>query len=369
HFEQRDDGEIYFFDRIWIPSVGGVRKLIMDEAHTSRYSVHPGADKMYYDLRDLYWWPDMKRDIAEYLPKSSSGHDTIWIVVDRLTKSAHFLPIHEDYKTEKLAKIYTNENVARHGVPTRHEYGCQSERTIQTLEDMLRACVMDFGGSWDTHLPLIEFSYNNSYHTSIKCAPFEALYGRKCRSPVIWTEVGESQLIGPEIVQETTEKIVQIKERLKTARSRQKSYADKRRKPLEFEVGDRVLLKVSPWKGVVRFGKKGKLAPRYVGPFEIIERVGPVAYRLKLPQELSCVHDTFHVSNLKKCLAEPDVQVPLDEIEVDENLRFVEEPLEIVERDVKKLKRRRIPLVKVRWNSRQGAEYTWEREDQFHRST
>ncbi|GJS75532.1 putative reverse transcriptase domain-containing protein [Tanacetum coccineum] len=241
----------------------------------------------------------------------------------------------------------------------------QSERTIQTLEDMLRACVMDFGGSWDTHLPLIEFSYNNSYHTSIKCAPFEALYGRKCRSPVIWTEVGESQLIGPEIVQETTEKIVQIKERLKTARSRQKSYADKRRKPLEFQVGDRVLLKVSPWKGVVRFGKKGKLAPRYVGPFEIVERVGPVAYRLKLPQELSCVHDTFHVSNLKKCLAEPDVQVPLDEIEIDENLRFVEEPIEIVERDVKKLKRRRIPLVKVRWNSRQGAEYTWEHEDQF----
>ncbi|GJW43763.1 hypothetical protein Tco_0072562 [Tanacetum coccineum] len=183
--------------------------------------------------------------------------------------------------------------------------------------------------------------------------------------PSLSHRVGESQLIGPEIVQETTEKIVQIKERLKTARSRQKSYADKRRKPLEFQVGDRVLLKVSPWKGVVRFGKKGKLAPRYVGPFEIVECVGPVAYRLKLPQELSCVHDTFHVSNLKKCLAEPDVQVPLDEIEIDENLRFVEEPIEIVERDVKKLKRRRIPLVKVRWNSRQGAEYTWEHEDQF----
>ncbi|GKF60324.1 putative reverse transcriptase domain-containing protein, partial [Tanacetum coccineum] len=162
-------------------------------------------------------------------------------------------------------------------------------------------------------IPLIEFSYNNSYHTSIKCAPFEAMYGWKCRSPVIWTEVGESQLIGPEIVQETTEKIFQIKKRLKTTRSLQKSYADKRR----------------------------KLAPRYVGPFEIIERVGPVAYRLKLPQELSCVHDTFHVSNLKKCLAEPDVQVPLDDIEIDENLHFVEEPLEIVERDVKKLKRRR----------------------------
>ncbi|GJS85011.1 putative reverse transcriptase domain-containing protein [Tanacetum coccineum] len=321
---------------------------------------------MYYDLRDLYWWPGMKRDIAEYvsrcltcsktksehqkpsgflqqleipewkwekitmdfvtkLPKSSNGHDMIWVVVDRLTKSAYFLPIREDYKMEKLAKIYTNEIVARHGVPVliisnrdgrfmshlwqafQEELGTrldmstayhpqtdgQSERTIQTLEDMLRACVIDFGGSWDTHLPLIEFSYNNSYYTSIKCAPFEALYGRKCRSPVKWTEVGER-----------------------------------------------------------------KIAPRYVGPFEIMEHVGPVAYRLKLPQELSCVHDTFHVSNLKKCLAEPDVQVPLDEIEIDENLRFIEEPIEIVDRDVKKLKRRRIPLVKVHWNSRQGAKYT-----------
>ncbi|GJU70272.1 hypothetical protein Tco_1256531 [Tanacetum coccineum] len=176
---------------------------------------------------------------------------------------------------------------------------------------------------------------------------------------------GDTELIGPELVQETTENIFQIKERLKTARSCQKSYADKRRKPLEFKVGDRVLLKVSPWKGMVRFGKKRKLAPRYVGSFEIVECVGPVAYRLKLPQELSCVHDTFHVSNLKKCLADPNVQVPLDEIEIDENLRFVEEPIEIVERDVKKLKRRRIPLVKVRWNSRQGAKYTWEHEDQF----
>ncbi|GJY69598.1 hypothetical protein Tco_0472580 [Tanacetum coccineum] len=239
HFERQDDGGIYLFDRIWIPSVGDVRKLFMDEAHTS------------------------------------------------------------------------------------------------------------------------------SYHKSIKCAPFEALYGQKCRSLVIWAEVGESQLIGPEVVHETTEKIAQIKERLKTARSRQKNYADKRCKTLEFKFEDRVLLKVSPWKGVVRFGKKGKLAPRYVGPFEIVECVRPVAYRLKLPQELSCIHDTFHVSNLKKCLAESDIQVPLEEIEIDENLRFIEEPIEIMARDVKKLKRRRIPLVKVRWNSRQGAEYTWEREDQF----
>ncbi|GKE45167.1 putative reverse transcriptase domain-containing protein [Tanacetum coccineum] len=179
----------------------------------------------------------------------------------------------------------------------------QSERTIQTLEDMLRACVIDFGGSWDAHLLLAEFSYNNSYHTSIRCSSFEALYGRKCRSPVLWAEIGEGGLIRPELVQEITDKVVVIKERLQAARDRQKSYADNMHKPLEFEIRDRVMLKVLPWKGVVRFGKKGKLAPRYVGPFEILERIGHVAYQLRLPEELSGVHDTFHVSNLKKCLA------------------------------------------------------------------
>ncbi|GJZ53451.1 putative reverse transcriptase domain-containing protein [Tanacetum coccineum] len=269
---------------------------------------------------------------------------------------------------DRLARLYLNEIVARHGVPisiisdrdsrftsrfwqsmqealgTRLDMSTayhpqtdgQSERTIQTLEDMLRACVLDFGGSWDVHLPLVEFSYNNSYHSSVRCAPFEALYGRKCRSPIMWAEVGEGQLIGPELVQETTEKISQIKDRLKAARDRQKSYADKRRKPLEFSVGDYVLLKVSPWKGVVRFGKKGKLAPRFVGPFEIVEKVGLVAYRLRLPEELNGVHDTFHVSNLKKCLADPTLQVPLDEIQVDAKLNFVEEPVKILEREFKK---------------------------------
>ncbi|GJS27674.1 putative reverse transcriptase domain-containing protein [Tanacetum coccineum] len=157
---------------------------------------------------------------------------------------------------------------------------------------MLRAYVIDFGGSWDVHLPLAEFSNNNSYHLSIRCAPFEALYGRKCRSPVLWAEIGES-----------------------------------RSKPLEFEVGNQVLLKVSPWKGVVRFGKKGKLAPRYVGPFEILEMIGPIAYRLRLPEELSSVHDTFYVSNLKKCLADANLHVSLEEIKDDKTLRFVEEPV------------------------------------------
>ncbi|GKB11937.1 putative reverse transcriptase domain-containing protein [Tanacetum coccineum] len=168
----------------------------------------------------------------------------------------------------------------------------QSERTIQTLEDMLRACILDFGGSWDVHLLLVEFSYNNSYHSSVRCALFEALYGRKCRSPIMWAEVGEGQLIGPELVQETTEKISQIKDRLKAARD------------------------LSPWKGVVRFGKKGKLAPRFVGPFEIVEKVGHVAYRLDLPEELNGVHDTFPLCHHKKpnCLADPTLKVPLDEI-------------------------------------------------------
>ncbi|GJW80354.1 putative reverse transcriptase domain-containing protein [Tanacetum coccineum] len=223
----------------------------------------------------------------------------------------------------------------------------QSERTIQTLEDMLSAYILDFKGSWDIHLLLVEFSYNNSYHASVRCASFEALYGRKCRSPIMWDEVGEGQLIGPELVQETTEKISQIKDTLKVARDHQKSYADKRRKPLEFSVCDYVLLKVSPWKGVVRFGKKRKLTPRFVGPFDIIKKVGPVAYRLDFPKELNGVHHMFHVSNLKKCLADPTLQVPLDEIRVDAKLNFVEEPVKILEKEFKKLKRSRIAIVKL----------------------
>ncbi|GJU87248.1 reverse transcriptase domain-containing protein [Tanacetum coccineum] len=340
-------------------------------------------------------WENITMDFITKLPRTRSGHDVIWVVVDRLTKSAHFLAIREDYSTEKLARLYTDEIVARHGVPmsiisdrdarftsrlwktfqkalgTRLDMSTayhpqtdgQSEHTIQTLKDMLRACVIDFGGSWDVHLPLAEFSYNNSYHTSIRCAPFEALYGRKCRSPVLWAKIGEGSLIGPELVQETTDKVVVIKEKLQAAKDRQKSYADRGRKMTEYEVRDNVLLKVSPWKGVMRFGKNGKLALRYVGPFEIFGRIGPVAYRLRLPEELIGVHDTFHVSNLKKCLGNANLHVPLNEIKIDKTLRFVEEPVEIMDREVKSLKRSRIPLVKVRWNSKRGPEFTWERED------
>ncbi|GKB98676.1 putative reverse transcriptase domain-containing protein [Tanacetum coccineum] len=283
-----------------------------------------GADKMYHDLKMLYWWPNMKADIATYvskyltcakvkaehqrpsgllvqpdipewkwekitmdfitkLPKMAAGYDSIWVIVDRLTKSAHFLPMKETDSTEKLTRLYMKEIVARHGIlvsiisdrdshftsrvwQSLHkalgtqlnrsiayhpQTDGQSERTIQTLEDMLRACVIDFGNGWDRHFPLVEFSYDNSYHTSIKVAPFEALYGRKCRSPVCWAEFGEAQLTEPEIIHETTENIFKNRDRMQAARDQQKSYADKRRRPLEFEVGDKVMLKVAPWKGVI----------------------------------------------------------------------------------------------------------------------
>ncbi|GJU29904.1 putative reverse transcriptase domain-containing protein [Tanacetum coccineum] len=211
---------------------------------------------------------------------------------------------------------------------------------------MLRTCVIDFGKGWDRHIPLVEFSYNNSYHTSIKAAPFEALYGRKCRSPVCWAKVGDAQLIGLEIVHETTKKIIQIKKHIQAAHDRQKSYGDRRRKPLEFQVGDKVMLKVSPWKGVIRFDKRGKLNPRYIGPFKVIAKVGTVAYRLELPNQLSHVHSTFHVSNLKKCISDEPLAIPLDEIQIDDKLNFINELIEIMDREIKRLKHSRISIVK-----------------------
>ncbi|GJU27441.1 putative reverse transcriptase domain-containing protein [Tanacetum coccineum] len=287
-------------------------------------------------------WENITMDFVTKLPKTATGQDTIWVIVDRLTKSAHFFPMREDDTLEKFTKQYLKEVVSKHGVPvsiisdrdgkfTSHFWKSlnkalgtrldmstayhpktdgQSERTIQTLEDMLRACVLDFGKGWDRHLPLVEFLYNNSYHTRIKAAPFEAFY------------------------------------------------ANERRKPLEFQVGDKVMLKVLPWKGVIRFGKWGKLNPRYIGHFKIIAKVGIVSYRLELPERLSRVHSTFHVSKLKKCMADESFAIPLDEIQVDDKLHFVEEPVEIMDREVKRLKQSRILIVKVRWNYRRGHEFT-----------
>ncbi|GKA67471.1 putative reverse transcriptase domain-containing protein [Tanacetum coccineum] len=268
-------------------------------------------------------------DFVTKLPKTTSSQDTTWVIVDRLIKSAHFLPMKETDSMEKLRRQYLKEVVSRHGVPvliisdrdskfTSHFWKSlnealgtqldmstanhpqadgQSERTIQTLEDMLRACVIDFVKGWDTHLPLVESSYNNSYHTSIKATPFKALYGRKCRSPICWAEVGDTQLTSPEIVHETTEKIIQINKRT-------------------------------------------------------------LAYRLELQEQLNRVHSTFHVSNLKKCFLDEPLAIPLDKIQIDDKLNFIEEPVEIMDREVKRLKQSRIPIVKIRWNSRRGPEFT-----------
>ena len=241
----------------------------------------------------------------------------------------------------------------------------QLERTIQTLEDMLRACVIEFKGSWDTHLSLMEFAYNNSYQSSIGMAPFEALYGRKCRTPVCWDEVGERRLIGPELVQITLDKIQIVRDRLKIARDKQKSYADKLRRDLQFMVGDRVFLKVSPWKGVLRFGRCGKLRPRYIGPYEIIARVGLVAYRLDLPPELSKVHNVFHVSLLRKYIPDPSHVLRDKPIELKDNLTYKEQPMQIVDRREQILRNKVIPLVKVLWGNHRIKEATWESEAQI----
>jgi hypothetical protein len=223
----------------------------------------------------------------------------------------------------------------------------QSERTIQTLEDMLRACVLDFSCDWEKYLSLVEFSYNNSYHASIGMAPYEALYGRPCRSPTCWNEVGEGALLGPQSIQDCAEKITLIRKRLMGAQNRQKSYADKRRKELSFEVGDHVFLKISPSKGIMRFGIKGKLSPRYIGPFEILERIGMVAYRLALPPTFYGVHDVFHVSMLKKYVYDPSHIIEYEHIEVQPDATMVEKPIKILDRKDQVLRNKVIPMILV----------------------
>ncbi|KAI3792869.1 hypothetical protein L2E82_06760 [Cichorium intybus] len=414
--EEDNRGLKLFQGRIWVPNIGGIREIILEDSHKSRYSIHPGSTKMYRDLKLQYWWPVMKLDVARYvercvtclqvkaehqrpygnlqpldipewkwehvtmdfltsLPKTLKGHDSIWVIVDRLTKSAHFLPLKETWQMDRLAKLYIDEIVSRHGVPLsiiayrdtrftskfweglQKELGNrvnlstayhpqtdgQSERTIQTLGDMLRSCAIDFSGSWDIHLPLVEFAYNNSYHSSIDMAPFEALYGRKCRTPVFKV----------------------IRARLKSAQDRQKSYADKKRRPIEFQVGDKVMLKVSPWKGVIRFGKRGKLSPRFLGPFKVLERIGSQAYRLALPPELQGIHNTFHVCYLRKCLGEEENIIPLSDIQVDDEVRYIENPIAILDKKTKKLRQKEVGLVKIQWQHRGGTNVTWESESEM----
>ena len=345
-FVLSDDGVLRFRTTLCVPDDGDLRREFLEEAHCSRLAIHPGGTKMYKDLRQNYWWSGMKRDIAQFvaqclvcqqvkaehqrpagflqqlsipewkwehitmdfvtgLPRTLGGDNAIWVIVDRLTKCAHFLPMKVNFSMDRLASLYIKEIVRMHGVPvsivsdrdprftsrfwhslqkalgTKLSFSTafhpqtdgQSERVIQVLEDLLRACALDLKGNWDDYLPLVEFAYNNSFEASIGMAPFEALYGRRCRSPVCWDDVGEKKLLGPELVQLTVENVSLIKERLKAAQSRQKSYADNRRRDLEFEVGDHVFLKVSPMKSIMRFGRNGKLSPRFVGPFEVLENV------------------------------------------------------------------------------------------------
>ena len=289
--------------------------------------------------------------------------------MDRLTKSAHFLPIRLDYSLDRLADLYVNEIVRLHGIPLsivsdrdprftsrfwkelQSAFGTilnfsttfhpqtdgQSERVIQVLEDMLRGCVLDFPESWDRYIPLMEFAYNNSYQSSIGMAPYEALYGRRCRTPMCWTEMNEHKIIGPEFVKDTEEKVQIIQQRLKAICDRQRSYDNLKRKDIEYEVGDKVFLKVSPWKKILRFGRKGKLSARFIGPYEIIERVGPVAYRLALPPKLAKLHDVFHASMLRRYRSDPSHILAIQDIQVQEDFTFEEEPKVILDREIRQL--------------------------------
>nr|GEW46816.1 reverse transcriptase domain-containing protein [Tanacetum cinerariifolium] len=374
-FEIRTNGIRYHDKHIWLPLHEGLRDLIMHESHKSKYSIHPGSTKMYQNLRRLYWWPNMKADITTYvdqcltsakvkaehlkpssllqqpeipkwkwenvtmdfvtgLPRTPSGYDLIWVIVDRLTKSAHFLPKKKTDSIEKLAELYLKEIVCKHGVPVSVIFDRDSLFTSRFWVSLQKALGTQLDLSTAYHPKIdgqskIKFSYNNSYHASIKAALFMALYGRKCRSPVCWSEVGESQLTGSELV------------------------------------GDKVMLKVSPWRCVIHFRKGGKLSPRFIGPFKVIERIGPVAYKLELPDKLRGIHDTFYVSNLKRCFVNDDVVITLDEVQLDDKLHFVEEPVEIMDKEVKRLKQSQILIVKVCWNSRRRPKFTWECEDFF----
>ncbi|KAL0554093.1 hypothetical protein IC582_008004 [Cucumis melo] len=430
-----DDG-LMFERRLCVPEDTAVKTELLTEAHSSPFTMHPGSTKMYQDLRSVYWWRGMKREVADFvsrclvcqqvkaprqhqagllqplsvpgwkwesvsmdfitgLPKTLKGYTVIWVVVDRLTKSAHFVPGKSTYTASKWGQLYMTEIVRLHGVPvsiisdrdarftskfwkglqlplgTRLDFSTafhpqtdgQTERLNQILEDMLRACVLEFSGSWDSHLHLMEFAYNNSYQATIGMAPFEALYGKCCRSPVCWGEVGEQRMLGPELVQTTNAAIQKIRARMLIAQSRQKSYADVRRKDLELEVRDMVFLKVAPMKGVLRFAKKGKLSPRLVGPFEILERIGPVAYRLALPPSFAPVHDVFHISMLRKYVADPTHVVDFEPLQISENLSYEEHPVKVLAREVKKLRSREIPLVKILWQNHGVEEATWEKEE------
>ncbi|KAK8985773.1 hypothetical protein V6N11_021626 [Hibiscus sabdariffa] len=322
------DGLLYFKNRMCVPNNEVLRKEMLDEAHQSSFSIHPGSVKVYKDFKPLYWWPGMKSAITDYVSRcltcqkvkvehraptgllqplkfhqwkweritmefvtglriTPRKNDFVWVIVDKLTKSTHFIP----------KALGTKVNLSTSFHP---QTDGQSERVIKILEDMLRACVIDFGKNWEKSISLVNFAYNNSYQTSIQMAPFEALFGRRCRTPLCWSELRENKVLGPQMIQDTEKQVQIIHDRFKQTFDRQKAYADAKRRDIRHDVGDKVFLIVSPWKKVLRFGKKGKLSPRYIGPFEVLEKVDPVAYRLALPPEFEKIHNVFHVSMLRR---------------------------------------------------------------------
>ncbi|WVZ76829.1 hypothetical protein U9M48_024758 [Paspalum notatum var. saurae] len=411
-FTLDDQGVLWFKNRLVVPKDMELRKRILDEAHMSMFTMHPGGNKMYQDLKRSFGgliatyvsecdvcqrikadhlkpagmlqplevparkWENIHMDFIVGLPHTQKGYDSIRVVIDRFTKAAHFLPVKTTYRAKQYAELYISRIVALHGVPRpslRTEAHCfsayhpqtsgQVERVNQILEDMLRACALTYSTKWDECLPLAEFAYNNSYQKSLEMAPFEALYGRRCRTPLNWSEPGERVTFGPDLVTQAEEQVKLIHGNLKRAQSRQKSYSDRRRRPLVFELDDHVYLRVSPMKGVHRFGVKGKLAPRYVGPFKITEQCGPVAYRLELPPHLAAVHDVFHVSQLKKCLRVPEEAVDTSQIEIEPDLTYEERPIKILDQKQRATRRKAINFYKVQWSNHSEEEATWEQEE------
>ncbi|CAJ2661820.1 unnamed protein product [Trifolium pratense] len=438
NFKVDENGVVRFHGRVCVPDVPEMKKMILEEGHRSGMSIHPGVTKMYQDLKKLFWWPGMKRQISEFvyaclvcqkskiehqkpsgllqplfipewkwdsiamdfvggLPKTTKGYEVIWVVVDHLTNCAHFIAIKKGTLAPKLAEIYMEQIVKLHGISSsivsdrdprftsrfweslqealgtklrlssayHPQTDGQSERTIQSLEDLLRACVLEQGVSWDSCLPLIEFTYNNSFHSSIGMAPFEALYGRRCRTPLCWFESGESMILGPEIVQETTEKIRMIREKMKASQSRQKSYHDKRRKDIEFQEGDHVFLRVTSTTGIGRALKSRKLTSKFIGPYQILKRVGKVAYRIALPPSLANLHDVFHVSQLRKYVRDPSHVIESNDVQVRDDLTVEVVPLRIEGREVKRLRNKDIASVKVVWGGPAGENATWELESKM----
>ncbi|WVZ76542.1 hypothetical protein U9M48_024509 [Paspalum notatum var. saurae] len=371
-----------------------LRKKILDEGHTSMFTLHPGSNKMYQDLKQKFWWTRMKREIAKYVSECNVCQR---VKADHLKPASMLQPLAvpawkwEDIHIDFIVGLPRTPKgiVSLHGVPQtitsdrgllfvshfweqlqtalgtnlihssayHPQTSGQVERVNQILEDMLRACALTYSTKWDECLPLAEFAYNNSYQNCLEMAPFEALYGRRCRTPLNWSEPGERVTFGPDLVTKAEEQVKFIHDNLKRAQSRQKSYSDKRRRPLIFEKDDHVYLKVSPMKGVHRFGVKGKLAPRYVGPFKITEQCGPVAYRPELPPDLAAVHDVFHVSQLKKCLRVPEEVVNTSQIQIQPDLTYEEKPMKILDQKQRST-RRTINFYKVQWSNHSEEEAT-----------